>query len=187
MDWSKVHGDIFTHLKALFHFAHFGRTLTTAGAELTVFTTLAVLMVLTRSTCRTSNGLSIALILCIITYGLAALSCSRGMSYKSKDNSPVENAMAREQEFARLFDVALVIVDERVRKHEPSDSLSLHQLKVLRDMLVKQREDILKNEIDPYEGQLFGPMKGVIDWGEADGSELREALYRIEIFYRQHY
>lgn len=43
MDWSKVRGDIFTHLKALIHFAHFGRTLTSAATELTPLIELAVL------------------------------------------------------------------------------------------------------------------------------------------------
>ncbi len=97
--------------------------------------------------------------------------------------------MTKIERFADVISISLRIAEERLSKYDSSkkEVLSRNQLEILIQSLKNDRNEVLTGEIEPYQGQLFGPIKGVIDWGESDDSELLESLHQVEVFYRENY
>lgn len=91
--------------------------------------------------------------------------------------------------FAEILDKSIQIAESRLKKYgtTENEAHTREQLKVLVQSLQSDRDEVMRGEVEPYQGQLFGPMKFVIDWGEPGESELLVSLYDIELFYRENY
>jgi len=129
-------------------------------------------------------------LLLIISSSLFSYNCSFRTEDSSDKSFIKEKDMTnRNKQFADVIDKAIVIAEDRLAQYDSSkkEFLTREQLKILLDNLKKDKEEVLTGEIEAYQGQLFGPIKPVIDWGEPDNSDLRKSLHDIEIFYRQNY
>ncbi len=94
----------------------------------------------------------------------------------------------RNIQLASLYEDSIDIVRGRILDYDPlNDPLSRDQLEFLSNALNNERLKVLSGEIEPYEGQLLGPIKGVIDWGEPGSSALMDSLHNIEVFYQKNY
>ena|SRR5213592_1346011 len=95
----------------------------------------------------------------------------------------------RDSHFAEVIAKARSIAEHRLTKLQDDrrEPLSREQLTSLVDGLAKEIDLIHRGNVEGFQGQLFGPMKYVIDWGEPNESELLKALYDIELFYRDNY
>jgi hypothetical protein len=125
----------------------------------------------------------------VLIVGMFSTGCfSRIGALPSPGKIKMENMNDKKKKFADLFDNVIHIIDQRLANFDESkDALSRDQLEFLREALSTEKSRVLTDEIEPYQGQLFGPIKSVIDWGEPEGSELRTATYDIELFYRANY
>ena len=96
--------------------------------------------------------------------------------------------MDKRIEFAKAFDRSIALVQKRISNYDRStDPLPKKNLEFLLDVLKHQKQRILTQDIEPYQGQLFVPVKEVIDWGEPVDSDLLDSIHQIQVFYEQNY
>ena len=125
-----------------------------------------------------------------IIISLAVLSAGcflNRMSAEATQITNVDTKMTKEERFAEVFQKAINVAERRLANYDPQkDPLKRSDLEDIIKILSKQKQVVLKQGVEVYEGQ-YGPMKHLIDLGEPVDSELSDVVYEIEIFYKKNY
>ncbi len=138
----------------------------------------------TKNNCTySSTVLAVIIIVAILTGGCFL----NRMSAEATQITEVDTKMTKEERFAEVFQKAINVAERRLTNYDPEkDPLRRSDLEDIIKILRNQKQVVLTQGVEVYDG-AYGPGKHVIDLGEPANSELRNAVYEIEIFYKENY
>lgn len=99
----------------------------------------------------------------------------------------IDMTITKEERFAEVFQRAIDVAERRLADYDPEkDPLRRSGLENIIRILRNQKQVVLTQGVEVYDGS-YGPGYHVIDLGEPSGSELSNAVYEIEVFYKNNY